>query len=456
MKKYPSITGVIGVLLCGILFCFWGWYNGYPFVYPDTGTYVDSGFQNYVPGDRPVTYGLFVRHASLAESLIWVMVAQGILSVLLVREWMKAFSEKAPSPVGLITAVVFLISCTDASIYASYVLPDFFTPIFYGLLVLILLTPVKRWRTPALALMAILAAMTHNSHLLGGLVFVGSIFLYQVFVRQERRFSWANIGVVAGAVLASWLSLFALHFSINKKWEIMRDGHAFTMGRLHEIGLLKQYLNEKCAHKELYLCSAKDSMPDDILWDTNSPLNKNGGWDAVKKENQFIIGDILTTPRFLKRYLIESFNGTIKQFFYFRAENIGPIPGGGSPLNSVTKYFPNELIDYKIAHQNHRYWFLDIEGLNTRQQYLFFACLILMVLLWTTKSWQTAIPEVLQKAYNLLFLCLVTNAFVCATFSTVVSRYQGRLIWLYIFTGAMIFTIRYTPVLRKYLSPEET
>ncbi len=456
MKRYPSITVIVSVLLCGVLFCFWGWYNGYPFVYPDTGTYVDSGFQNYVPGDRPVTYGFFIRHTSLAESLLWVMLAQGILSVLLVREWMKTFSGKTPGAVAMMTAVVFLISCTNASIYASYLLPDFFTPIFYGLLILILLAPVKRRRTLPIALLAILAAMTHNSHLLGGLVFVGAVILYQAFVRKEQRFAWTNIGAVAGIVLTAWLGLFALHFSVNKKWEIMRDGHAFTMGRLHEIGLLKPYLNEKCPQKALYLCPNKDSMSDDFLWDANSPLNQHGGWDSVKTENQFIIGDILTTPRFLKRYLIESFNSTIKQFFYFRAEKLAPIPGGGAALSSVTKHFPNELIAFKIAHQNHRYWFLDIEGLNTRQQYLFFACLILMALLWTTKSWQTAIPEVLQKAYNLLFLCLVVNAFVCATFSTVVSRYQGRLIWLYIFTGAMIFTIRYTPVLKRYLSPEKT
>jgi hypothetical protein len=141
---------------------------------------------------------------------------------------MKTFSGEIPNAVAMMTAVVFLISCTNASIYASYILPDFFTPIFYGLLILVLLAPVKRWRTLPLALLAISAAMTHNSHLLGGLVFVGAVVLYQAFVRKERRFVWTNIGAVTGIVLTAWLGLFALHFSVNKKWEIMRDSHAYT------------------------------------------------------------------------------------------------------------------------------------------------------------------------------------------------------------------------------------
>ena len=35
--------------------------NGYPLVYSDTGTYLRTAFEGYVPPDRPVWYGLFLR-----------------------------------------------------------------------------------------------------------------------------------------------------------------------------------------------------------------------------------------------------------------------------------------------------------------------------------------------------------------------------------------------------------
>lgn len=444
MKAYPSIRSIIGMLLYGTLFCFWGWYNGYPFVYPDTGTYVDSGFAGYIPTDRPITYGLFCRHTSLAESLMWVMVAQGVLCAVLVYAWLKHLLPRAIDPVVLLAAILFLISCTNASIYASYLLPDFLTPVFYGILILLLLTPMKPWPRALLSLLAVFAAMTHTSHLLGGLILVGVVGVYQVVSVREKRFSWKRLGLVSGIVTGGWLGLYTLSFSIGKKWEIMSDSHAFTMGRLHEIGLVRQYLDAKCPTTDLYLCANKEALPDDLLWDPNSPINQNGGRPAHKQENQFIIKDILTTPRFLKRYAIESLNGTLKQFFYFRAEKMPPQLEGTPPYNIVKAYFTNELIPYKIAHQNHRTWYLDIiEGTNTRQQYLFFVCLLVMVVLWYNQSWRAAIPEILQKAYYLLFVCLLINAFVCATFSTVVSRYQGRLVWLYILTGMMILFVRY-------------
>lgn len=47
--------------------------NGYPLVYSDSGTYIGSGFEGIVPVDRPIAYGLFVRHISVAYSLWFVI-----------------------------------------------------------------------------------------------------------------------------------------------------------------------------------------------------------------------------------------------------------------------------------------------------------------------------------------------------------------------------------------------
>jgi len=58
-------------------------YNGYPLVYSDTGTYIASGFEGKVPNSRPITYGLFIRHSSLTASLWLSAFAQCLMVSLL-------------------------------------------------------------------------------------------------------------------------------------------------------------------------------------------------------------------------------------------------------------------------------------------------------------------------------------------------------------------------------------
>ena len=52
-KIGPQLLSVgIGALLLSLI----GLYNGYPLVYSDTGTYIYSGFDMFIPVDRPLPF----------------------------------------------------------------------------------------------------------------------------------------------------------------------------------------------------------------------------------------------------------------------------------------------------------------------------------------------------------------------------------------------------------------
>ena len=54
--------------------------NGFPFVYSDTGTYIKSAFEGYIPFDRPYWYGAFIRATSGGGLTLWgVAIAQSAL-----------------------------------------------------------------------------------------------------------------------------------------------------------------------------------------------------------------------------------------------------------------------------------------------------------------------------------------------------------------------------------------
>jgi hypothetical protein len=80
---------ILYVLLGSLVLCFLAFYNKYPLVFPDTGTYVLSGFTGQVPKDRPIIYGLFLRHISLWESLWLVILFQGVLLSLTIFYYFK-------------------------------------------------------------------------------------------------------------------------------------------------------------------------------------------------------------------------------------------------------------------------------------------------------------------------------------------------------------------------------
>ncbi|MEZ4979591.1 MAG: hypothetical protein R2772_09875 [Chitinophagales bacterium] len=67
-------------LLGPLLLLFPAFYNGYPLVYSDTGTYIQSGMEMLIPNDRPIFYGLFIRIFSLGFSLWLVIYIQALIS----------------------------------------------------------------------------------------------------------------------------------------------------------------------------------------------------------------------------------------------------------------------------------------------------------------------------------------------------------------------------------------
>lgn len=424
----PTIKWAGAILAGGFILSFLGLYNGYPFVYPDTGAYIFSGFQGEVPMDRPITYGLFIRHSSMAESLFWVMFTQGLLTSLAIYFLLRQFYSSI-TPFGFIGLLLALTACTSISYYTSFLTPDLFTPIFWTCLAILLLGNLSGRSFFWVTFLAWFALIMHSSTLVAAVLFTIILAIASLWRRVRAVIPVKKTVMVGLLTLVSWLSVMSIHLAHNAPFAVQQAGHAFFLGRLNEIGLLRPHLQKACAEKNYPICKYKDEIPDDFLWGQDSPSRKDGGWVAHKTEYRDIIWNILTTPRDLKNFAIFAVNGTLMQLAYFRIEDTGAMREQTPPFEAVKQYFPRELISYKIAHQHHRNHFLDFSGHNTRQQYLFFGFILLLAGLGHPGVRRRMTPSM---AHLLLFcaIALVINAFVCSTFSTVVSRYQGRLLWL--------------------------
>ena len=449
MKNFirkQSLLDILLVLLCGMLLCYMGFVNAFPLMYPDCGTYILSGFTLKVPVDRPIFYGLFVRHISLQTSLWLVIWTQGTLLALVVFYYFKYLSGTRRFRFYYILCIAVLTFFTPASFNVSQLIPDIFAPVSILALGLLLFAGnMKKRDVVVTTVILVYALAVHNSHLFINvlllLVFT-IIFLIRRFRRELEVFSLKlkKLAYAWIVIIFTFFMVCSVHAGLGGGFSYARGSHVFLMARLLEMGILDEYLHDNCDKKHYKLCEYKDKIPWNFLWDfNNSPLYKYGdGWTLpqVKEEYNAIIWDIMTTPKYGHLFLVKSAESTVKQFFNFCAGD-APAQLDDSPSHIViAQHYPACMREFKVSAQHSNLLNLFIAA--EIQKFVFQVCLFLCLALLFFPS--------LGGKYNWIILFMLAgmlaNAFFCGTFSTVLPRYQTRVMWLMVVPLVLIMANR--------------
>ncbi|MFC1730866.1 hypothetical protein ACFL6I_11080 [candidate division KSB1 bacterium] len=250
-------------------------------------------------------------------------------------------------------------------------------------------------------------------------------------------FSIKRLVYIWGIILASFFFNGSVHYLMPRTGEyiyghhfsVSQGGYVFLLSKLNQIGLLKDYLDKSCDKKEIKLCEYKDSIPTtlDFIWANSSPLYKTGGWYKNKKEFQFIIQDILTTPKYLFIFIYKSIESSFTQFFSFNAPDlpiIKEISYSDQFINECYGFYKNEYLE---SLQNHNELNQSIHSLNTIQIFLFGFSLFLLIIILLSK-----VPLKYKLLGIFILVALYVNALVCSSLSVIESRYQSRIMWLII------------------------
>lgn len=437
------------ICIAALLLCYMGFYNGFPIVDSDTGAYIFSGFTNTVKEDRPIIYGLFLRHISLAESLWLVIFVQSLILSYSLYLFFRYFAKTQQFTLYFMGFLLTIILFTGASVTVSQLMPDVFTSVLMLLfMVLFFGENVSRRHQVIAGILFLLAMGVHNSHyaIIGLFLIVATIIALVCKIRKKTAFiSWKKLGMAWSFLVAAWLLVCTVHASLGSKFALSRGTHVFTMSRLIDMGIINPYLDEVCATKNYKLCPYKDNFPWDFIWDyEHSPLYKTGGWLDNEEEFNAIIGDVLTRPKYLKQYLIRSFEASIEQFFTFTVGPNNPLLEGSSPHISINRFYHNQVKEFFATKQ--AVGILKYDWLNNLQAVFILVCLFIYVILLYS--------GVLDKNTRIMLWVLLAlvfaNAFVCGALSGVVARYQARVIWLVALPLVICFTEK--GLLRKVLN----
>jgi hypothetical protein len=236
-------------ILLGALFLLGAaFYNGFPLVTSDSGTYIDSGFKGWLPLDRPIMYGLFTRHSSLASSLWFTIIVQSIILSFLIWKILDRYCFAAVTRQGKLLILTLLVFFSSVSWYSSQIMPDIFTPIGVLCLVLILLVEISTAEWIIVSTIFILSCMVHNSNLIIFSLLIVLIVLSTMFIQEfKRRIRLIKYVVVVSLLIVSGILSATINFGINGKFSLSGSPHAFLLAKNIENGIIDRYLSTNCS-----------------------------------------------------------------------------------------------------------------------------------------------------------------------------------------------------------------
>lgn len=429
---------------------------GYPLLFSDSGTYLTSGHLSYVPVDRPIIYGLFVRYTSFSWSIWPVVLCQSLIwnyYLYLICRFTIGI-KKHRGMIHFILAV-FLGLFTGIAYYCSLVMADIFTSIsILSIFFLFTLSKKQKAHLFSVSVLFVFSIITHLSHIplvLSILIFI-SVF-YWIKGKSIVKKKLKRILFVLGFILSSLLLVSTVNYSYGVGFLISRTNNIIFATRFIESGLANKYLKKHCSNERfnpsyMDLCNYVDKFDQwpaagFYLYDYESSPLYNGpcfekGWTEcwLEKNEEYglLIKDILSDSELRGDFITLVFSGALKQFFTYDQSGLSAQDMG----SIIEKYYKRDSSDFQYSLQNRTTLLFD--ETNFLESISFW--LSFLVLLYIIAKKRNEIPEKEMLLIVIVIFSLFCNALITSTLSNVIARYQGRVIFL-IPLAAFCLTVRY-------------
>jgi len=428
-KKNILFIGISAVLLC-----FFAFYNRFPLVFWDTATYLSMAINNKVLMERPIFYGLFMKHISMRESLWFVVIVQAILLSTILYIYFKYFIvKKNKANTYFLIYITIIVFFTGASYYTGRLMPDIFTSIFIlSLGLLYFVNKLTLYEKVYISIILIISSIMHNMHVMFFqiTIFITFILVYVFYKKKIKFFKTNRLILLTSLMIISYSSSYFSSWIYRGKFESYKGSHVFMMGRLISTGILQEYLKENCDGDTYSLCRYKEDLSTSFMWDVkHSPLYKDGGWEGTKEKYTKLIFEILSKPKYLKKYIIKSSEASLSQFFYFDIPKEKGYTKGMSPYVSIENYYKDYITYFKQSLQNQNRLNI-IDRTNNFQFFIVIFSLLFIILSLLNKKRFNSLSNEIKFFFIFFLFFLILNSILVGFFSEVRFRYQGRIVWL--------------------------
>lgn len=410
--------------------------NGFPLVYSDSGTYIASAKSGTIPVDRPMVYSIFLNLTSLDVSLWITLIFQSVILVYLMYLLLNNVFGISYSLQWTTGMLIILSFSTGVSNYTSQLMPDIFAGwMILSLSILLFGKGIRITTKIWLWVIFVVSVTSHFSVLLSATLLILLLISYNLF--REKLNTKTNYLLLILTVV-SWLTIPVINKYYGGKFAVSRCKNVSLMARLVETGIVGEYLNEYCAAENYSLCQFRDSLPSFgymFAWEPASPLYQgeclDKSWDNcwIEKDKEYgeLIRDIVLSPKYVAKLISVSLRDTYRQLIDFKIGVLVPMKEQSAPYSTIEIYYPQHLEAYRHADQFGRILYFTTIG--QIQKWL---VIISFMGLWVILIFFRRLFPYKKLLYfaGVVIAGVTVNAAVCSSFSTVVDRYQARVVWL--------------------------
>jgi hypothetical protein len=404
-------------------------WNGFPFLFADTGGYLARPFERTLLPGRSALYGALLAFGMKLD--FWpVVIIQAAVALWLIRLTVRS-AGIALRPTLAVAIVLMLAIFTALPWYVSFLMPDIFVPLAVLCLYLLAFARerLRSYETAGVSAVAAVAITFHMSILALSLLLIGAL-AFAPLLRLPRPRLILPVMVVAAGVLLAPLS----NLAITGRFAFTPGGTHFVFARLIQDGIIARYMSEHCPSPKLAICAYAHELPtnaDGWLWGWNGPFYKLGGWDGYEPEARRIIWDTLL--RYPLQHLATAATATFKQFVSFRTgEGVNPHDLHHT-LPMLEKLAPEMMPRVRAAaQQQDAFDFVWLNRLHVPIAVLAF--LVLIAALFPPAG----APPALRALAVTVLLALCINAAICGALSNPNDRYQARIVPLVALAAAMM------------------
>jgi hypothetical protein len=454
MNPHPEAAGaphrlrLLGLITATTLLLLWAAFlNGFPLVFPDTGTYLRVALGQAWPIDRSGFYGFAMKPFVLGLPDVWgLWLWTTAQAAMIATALVLTIRHVAPAAAALLQFVCLAAVAILTSLpwHAGQLMPDAFTG------PLVLLTWLACSRDPAapegspLWYAVAAAGLVHVTH--AGIIAVAAagallgLALTSLPLRDLGRRGLAALLVIL-FVLGTQVSINGLLFG---RWTVSPAGPVFLFARLNEDGLIPRWLDRHCgADAPAALCELRPSLPRDsqkLLWSDESAIHSRI-WDPPQGTDPWPLVDMISTANAgaLSEEPLPFLGNAARaggdQFIHFRAlDDECPevcTRDDAALIGALRDHRPHLLPPLLASKQ--------MEGTSpdapVRAVTTPIAALSLILLLpGLFLAWRRRDPVALSLLLAIA-AALGANAAMAGALSDVHDRYQSRLVWLALFTS---------------------
>ena len=425
-----TLTLALAIGLATLLFAVPALYNGFPFTFYDTSSYL---FLSFHPMRTPF-YSLFILLFHWKISLWPVILVQGLLLAHLLYLTMRVAFGAVDLRHYLVICLVLAV-CTSLPWFTGQIMPDIFTSVavLASFLLAIGLDRLQRLEVAYVFLLLAGAVTLHLSNvpLTLGLLLV--VLAYKLLFMRGALLRPAPFALQAGAIALGVAGLVLANTVMFGHVGLSAGGKAFLVARSVVDGPGRQYLEESCPEKHYRLCDYLDKITDDsdhFLWDPDGPIRLAGGVEALAEETDAIF--TAAFERYPGWHLRMALDHVVTQLFLFStASELISLLDRDFMHRSIEVNVPRELETWRSSKQNRNTLPLATLALigNVTAAISFPVAVAVVVVLWRRRDW-TALALLVMVA-----AALVGNAMISGAVSGPHDRYQSRVIWLLTFVA---------------------